>query len=142
MDLPKLSIVFDYHPTLLEKNQKTQICQLALLLSYIILITEIRVTREANEKKMARKIPPPNFCDVYSRVKFGLSQLEGGTCQNQTLHHASCRLQLIQFARGHCNYSYYKHYILLGNYCTEAFRWSFDSSRNGLHNLLPENSGR
>ncbi len=31
------------------------------------------------EKDDQKKIPPPNFCDMYSHVKFGLSESKGGT---------------------------------------------------------------
>ncbi len=49
---------------------------------------------------------------------------------------------VLLFTSGHCNYSYWNLYILLRNYCTEAFSCSFGSSWNALHDQLPENYGR
>ncbi len=51
-------------------------------------------------------------------------------------------VQLLRFASGDCNNSYYNCYISLGNYRTEAFLPSFNSPQNALHDQLPENPGR
>ncbi len=51
-------------------------------------------------------------------------------------------LWLLQFVRGHQNYSYKTRYISLGNHHIEAVAHFFDSSQNALHDQLSENSGR